>query len=74
MFPTIEDYIDGQYIRGGQPVSIANPKVVAALEKNARKVLKLIRRGIKFTPTQPDALRIEALMLEEQKNKLTANK
>lgn len=66
MFPISEEYIDGQYIRGGQPVYVADPKVVAELEKAAKKVIKLIRRGIKFTPTQPDALRIEAIMLEEQ--------
>ncbi len=35
------------------------------LERNAYRVIGLIRRGIKFTPTQPDALRIEKLMLAE---------
>ena len=65
MFPITADYIDGQYIRGGQPVYIADPKIVVELEKTARKVIKLIRRGIKFTPTQPDANHIETLMLEE---------
>ena len=53
------------YVRGNQPVYIANPKTIALLEKNAAKVVKLIRRGVRFTPTQPDALRIEELMLLE---------
>ena len=53
------------YVRGNQPVYIANPKAIALLEKNAAKVVKLIRRGVRFTPTQPDALRIEKLMLLE---------
>lgn len=65
MFPTTAGYIDGPYIRGGQPVYIADLKVVRELEKTAKKVIKLIRRGIKFTPTQPDVNRIEKLMLEE---------
>lgn len=65
MFPVIAGYIDGPYIRGGQPVYIADPKVVRELEKTAKKVIKLVRRGIKFTPTQPDVNRIEKLMLEE---------
>lgn len=65
MFPIIAGYIDSQYIRGGQPVYIADPKVVQELEKTAKKVIKLIRRGIRFTPTQPDVNRIEKLMLEE---------
>lgn len=71
MFPTTAGYIDGPYIRGGQPVYIADPKVVQELEKTARKVIKLIRRGIKFTPTQPDVNRIERLMLEELRSEET---
>lgn len=65
MFPIRDTYIDSQYIRGGQPVYIANPKIVQELEKTARKVIKLLRRGIRFTPTQPDVRRIERLMLDE---------
>ena len=40
-------------------VYIKNQKVVSKLEKNAKKVISLIHRGVKFTPTQPDILRIE---------------
>lgn len=65
MFPIADSYIDSPYIRGGQPVYIADPKVVQELEKTARKVIKLLRRGIRFTPTQPDVARIEKLMLAE---------
>lgn len=65
MFPISTGYIDSQYIRGGQSVYMADPKVVQDLEKTAKKVIKLIRRGIRFTPTQPDVNRIEKLMLEE---------
>ena len=65
MFPTSEQYIQEPYIRGGQAVRIADPKVIQALEKKARKVIGLLRRGIRFTPTQPDALRIEKLMRSE---------
>ena len=65
MFPATEKYISEPYIRGGQPVLIADPKIVAELEKNAQKVITLLHRGIKFTPTQPDVNRIEKLMLSE---------
>jgi hypothetical protein len=68
MFPTIERYISEPYIRGGQPVLIADPKTVQALEKQAAKVIALLRRGIKFTPTSPDVPRIEKLMTDELKN------
>lgn len=68
MFPINEKYISKQYIRGGQPVKIADTKVVADIERSARRVAILLRRGVKFTPTQPDILRIEQLMLEELNN------
>lgn len=65
MFPSTKEYIDGQYIKGGQPVRIADPKLIQEMEKNARKVIGLLHRGVRFTPTQPDVLRIEKLMLDE---------
>jgi hypothetical protein len=65
MFPIIATYISGQYVRGGQPYGIADPKTIAELEKNAQKIITLIRRGVKFTPTQPDANRIERMMIAE---------
>ncbi len=64
MFPIAAHYIEAPYVRGGQAVLIADPKVVAELEKNAKRV-SLLRHGVRFTPTQPDAMRIEALMLAE---------
>lgn len=65
MFPITLHYISEPYIKGGQVVRIADPKLVLSLEKNARKIINLLRKGIRFTPTQPDVIRIEALMLEE---------
>lgn len=68
MFPTAASYIDGPYIKGGQLVRIADPKLIEALERNARKIIKLLRRGVRFTPTQPDVIRIEKLMLTDRGN------
>ena len=65
MFPVNSMYIQSQYIRGGQPVSVKDSTTLADLQKTANRTISLIRRGIKFTPTQPDALRIEKLMLDE---------
>ena len=67
MFPVLEQYIDGAYIKGGQPVKIADPKIIQELEKTARKTIAMLRRGVHFTPTQPDAIRIEKMMLEERR-------
>ena len=65
MFPVNARYIDGQYIKGGQPVRIADPKLIQELEKNAKKIINLLHRGVRFTPTQPDIIKIEKIMLAE---------
>lgn len=65
MFPVIAKYIDGQYIKGGQYVRIVDPKLIQELEKNAKKIINLLHRGVRFTPTQPDIIKIEKIMLEE---------
>lgn len=66
MFPITSRYIENQYIKGGQPVRIGNPDVIDDLSKTAQKTIKLLHRGIRFTPTQSDVNRIEQLMLEER--------
>lgn len=65
MFPISSNYITSEYIRNGQPYTIADPNTISYLEKNAQKVISLIRHGVRFTPTQPDMKRIEKIMLEE---------
>ena len=69
MFPTCDRYIREQYIRGGQAVYIANPNVVKELEKTARKIIILLKRGVRFTPTQPNILLIEKLMQQENRQR-----
>lgn len=66
MFPVTASYICDQYIKGGQSVKIADPKLIHELEKTAHKIIVLLHKGIRFTPTQPDVLRIEQIMLEEK--------
>ena len=46
-------------------MEIKDPKKLSAIEDNAKDIIKLMRHGLKFTPTQPDSIRIEALMIEE---------
>ena len=68
MFPIAEKYISNEYIKGGHAVRISDPDIVAMLEKTAGKIVRMIRKGVKFTPTQPDILKIEQIMLDELKN------
>lgn len=65
MFPVTAKYINGQYIKGGQRVRIADPKLIQELEKNAKKIINLLHKGVRFTPTQPNITKIEEIMLKE---------
>ena len=65
MFPIIEKYIKNPYIKQNVFMEIKDPKKLSAIEDNAKDIIKLMRHGVKFTPTQPDSVRIESMMLEE---------
>lgn len=65
MFPVTAKYINGQYIKGGQRVRIADSKLIQELEKNAKKIINLLHKGVRFTPTQPNITKIEEIMLKE---------
>jgi hypothetical protein len=65
MFPIIEKYIKNPYIKQDVYMEIKDPKKITAIENNARTIIKLMRHGIRFTPTQPDIIRIEKLMIAE---------
>jgi hypothetical protein len=64
MFPVIERYVKEPYTVSGVPVVFKDTAVIRAVERKARKVLALLRRGVKFTRTQPDVLAIEKRLLE----------
>ncbi len=68
MFPLTIDYIDSIYANQTGFIEIRDPKKIEELEKNARSILRLIRHGIKFTPTQPDVLGIERKLLEAKQD------
>ena len=65
MFPIIEKYIKNPYIKQNVFMEIKDPKKLSAIEDNAKDIIKLMRHGVKFTPTQPDSIRVETLMIEE---------
>ena len=65
MFPATKQYIREPYMRNGRIIQIIDPKIIQEFDKHAKKVISLFRHGVRFTPTQPDVLRIEKLMLAE---------
>jgi len=64
MFPVTENYIKREYTIGNIHLKLKDKHHIFEINKRAKKVLNLIRRKIKFNPTQPDVLKIEQKLLE----------
>lgn len=54
IFPITEVYVERAYTLGGNPLILPYEKDVVEIEKKAKKVISLVKRGIKLTPTSPD--------------------
>ena len=56
MFPISEEYIEREYRIAGNHMVLASEHVIKEIEQKARKVVAMLKRGVKFTPTQPDII------------------
>ena len=58
MFPITEEYIEREYTIAGNHLMLTSEHTAREIEQKARKVIGTLKRGIKFTPTQPDVMAI----------------
>jgi hypothetical protein len=58
MFPITEKYIEREYTIAGNHLMLTSEHTVKEIERKARKVMGMLKRGVKFTPTQPDVMAI----------------
>ena len=58
MFPITVEYIEREYTIAGNHLMLTSEHEVRAIEQKARKVMGMLKRGVKFTPTQPDIIAI----------------
>ena len=58
MFPITEEYIEREYTIAGNHLMLTSERTAREIEQKARKVMGMLKRGIKFTPTQPDVMAI----------------
>lgn len=58
MFPITEEYIEREYTIAGNHLILTSEHTVKEIENKARKVRGMLKRGIKFTPTQPNVKEI----------------
>ncbi len=63
MFPIVEEYIEREYTIAGNHLMLTSEHTAREIEQKARKVIGMLKRGIKFTPTQPNVM----LILEKLK-------
>lgn len=58
MFPITENYIEREYTIAHNHLVVTSEHSAIEIEKKAKKVMNMLKRGIKFTPTQPDIKKI----------------
>lgn len=58
MFPITEEYIEREYTIAGNHLMLTSEHTAREIEQKARKVIGMLKRGVKFTPTQPDVMTI----------------
>lgn len=58
IFPITDKYIERAYTIGGNPLKLTSVHEAREIEKKARRVVGLLKCGVKFTPTQPDVIAI----------------
>ena len=58
MFPITDEYIEREYTIAGNHLMLTSEHTAKEIEQKARKVMGMLKRGVKFTPTQPNVLAI----------------
>ena len=58
MFPITEEYIEREYRIAGNHMVLASERVIKDVDQKARKVVAMLKSGVKFTPTQPDVIKM----------------
>lgn len=56
MFSITEEYIEREYTIAGNHLMLTIEHTVREIEQKAKKVMGMLKRGIKFTPTQSDII------------------
>ena len=58
MFPITKEYIEIHYIIDRNYMILTSEHTTREIEQKARKVMGMLKRGIKFTSTQADVMAI----------------
>jgi len=65
MFPITEEYIEREFTIAGNPMKVTSEHAAKEIERKARKILGMLKRGVKFMPTQADVMKIQEKLLNK---------
>lgn len=65
IFPITEEYVEREYTIGSNHLILPYRNDIDRIEEKARKVIRLIKRGIKLTPTSPDVIKIQKILTKQ---------
>ena len=66
IFPVTEKYVEREYTLGSQHLILPYNNDISAIEKKAKKVIRLLKKGIKMTPTSPDIMKILKILADDR--------
>ena len=55
MFPITDEYIEREYTIAGNHLMLTSEHTAKEIEQKAKKVMGMLKRGVKFMSTQPNA-------------------
>ena len=58
MFPITDEYIEREYTIAGNHLMLTSEHTAKEIEQKAKKVMGMLKRGVKFMPTQPNVIAI----------------
>ena len=58
MFPISDEYIEREHTIAGNHLMLTSEHTTKEIEQKAKKVMGMLKRGVKFMPTQPNVIAI----------------
>ncbi len=58
MFPITDEYIEREYTIAGNHLMLTSEHTAKEIEQKAKKVMGMLKHGVKFMPTQPNVIAI----------------
>ena len=66
MFPITEKYVEREYTIAGNHLMLTSEHSAKEIETKAKKVMALLKRGVKFIPTQADVNAIIDILKKDE--------